>query len=389
MKTIFLRLWILSLSPLFAQSTEDLWSKLFMLENDLKESEWISLDLPTQLEFSVRLQHILSHKEMSIRARAAWALGNLGVSNDSIRDSLKKTLSDPELLVQLEVTEALRKLGDLEILASPLPRQALQDKRYILRIRALEILSHFASEESLEAVCAKLTDRDWTLRRMAAITLGKIKSLKAVPPLLTLLRKERSVSVLQEVIQTLGAIRDPESVSALLPFLNHSSLFIREQTSEVLAQITGQHYGYNLKQFKERQKQYTVLSSEAQARFIEEIHIAMQDGNWEIRLSAISFLSELGTDPEISYLIQALQDPARQVRYSAAGALGKLKLNAISAIPALIQNANDPDEYVRMWSIWALGQIDASQNASLFEKALEDPNPQVRRVAEQALKRIQ
>ena len=360
-----------------------------MLENDLKESEWISLDLPTQLEFSVRLQHILSHKEMSIRARAAWALGNLGVSNDSIRDSLKKTLSDPELLVQLEVTEALRKLGDLEILASPLPRQALQDKRYILRIRALEILSHFASEESLEAVCAKLTDRDWTLRRMAAITLGKIKSLKAVPPLLTLLRKERSVSVLQEVIQTLGAIRDPESVSALLPFLNHSSLFIREQTSEVLAQITGQHYGYNLKQFKERQKQYTVLSSEAQARFIEEIHIAMQDGNWEIRLSAISFLSELGTDPEISYLIQALQDPARQVRYSAAGALGKLKLNAISAIPALIQNANDPDEYVRMWSIWALGQIDASQNASLFEKALEDPNPQVRRVAEQALKRIQ
>lgn len=389
-RKIFFLFWNFCCCVIFAQTSEDLWKKLFLLEIELHDSEWSALSEESKKDFAQRLKETLSHPDMGVRARSARILGILGISDSSILDTLKISLNDSEILVRLETLEALRKLGVDEVLPLEIAHQALQEKRYILRVRALEILAEFASETSVETISVLLTERDWTLRRLSAIALGKIKSPQALPFLEKLLQKERSVPVLQEVIQAVGCIGHTQSVQALLPLLKHSSLFIREQTSQVLSQITGQSYGYRLEQFQERQHRFSQLSLEEQTRFLEELGKALDDGNWDIRFSAIEALTAIEYPSEffLETLLEGLKHPARQVRYTSAGALGKLKSNASRAVPALIETASDSEDSVRVWSIWALGQIAPQQARSVLEKALNDPHSQVRRVAEEALKRI-
>lgn len=78
-----------------------------------------------------------------------------------------------------------------------------------------------------------------------------------------------------------------------------------------------------------------------------------------------------GTMPAIAYTLGSIGPPAR------------------SAIPVLIQGANDRSKDVRSYSIWALGQIGASEAREVVSSHLHDGEVSVREDARLALLQLE
>ena len=74
--------------------------------------------------------------------------------------------------------------------------------------------------------------------------------------------------------------------------------------------------------------------------------------------------------------------PIRDVRRSAADALGKIGPPAAEAVPALAAALHDPDEDVRRSAADALGKIGpaAAEAVPALAAALHDPDRDVRRL---------
>ena len=82
-------------------------------------------------------------------------------------------------------------------------------------------------------------------------------------------------------------------------------------------------------------------------------------------------------------LLEALEDPAPEVRYRAAWALGKI--GDLRAIDPLIRAFNDNDSYVQWSAAEALAEINESKTVELLIQALDDNSSDVRETAAQAL----
>ncbi|MGC8873429.1 MAG: HEAT repeat domain-containing protein [Chloroflexia bacterium] len=90
-------------------------------------------------------------------------------------------------------------------------------------------------------------------------------------------------------------------------------------------------------------------------------------------------VAEMKAAQDVAGLIQALRDPAWEVRQRAAEALGELKAEA--AIEPLLAARHDENSNVRWTAVWALGQIGGEQVKQTLIAALEDPLEDVRSAA--------
>jgi HEAT repeat protein len=111
--------------------------------------------------------------------------------------------------------------------------------------------------------------------------------------------------------------------------------------------------------------------------------------NWVSRLFAALILESIG-QPAVPALIAALKDPDQEVRYYAAYALGNVGVEAKAAVPALIVTLKDKDKFVRGAAAKALGEIgvEAKAAVSVLRAALQDPDKDVRSSAAEALGKI-
>lgn len=94
-------------------------------------------------------------------------------------------------------------------------------------------------------------------------------------------------------------------------------------------------------------------------------------------------VAEMKAAQDVAGLIQALRDPAWEVRQRAAEALGELKAEA--AIEPLLAARHDENSNVRWTAIWALGQIGGERVKEVLIAALEDPLEDVRSAALRSL----
>ncbi len=113
----------------------------------------------------------------------------------------------------------------------------------------------------------------------------------------------------------------------------------------------------------------------------------MADRDPEVRTAVAGALGAIGSPDVLDPLLDLLRDLTIRVRLAAADALGSL--GADGAVDALLDEMNDEDPAARMAAATALGRI-GSHNASeaLTRYSGTDPNPEVRRVAESALRQI-
>ena len=107
-------------------------------------------------------------------------------------------------------------------------------------------------------------------------------------------------------------------------------------------------------------------------------------GNAE-RFKAVIELEKYGK-PATDFLIKALKDDDRWVRYLAADALANI--GATQSVDPLISLLKDPDQDVRFAASAALGKIGDAKAVAELQSVVKNDNAYVKIAAEEALQKI-
>jgi HEAT repeat protein len=143
---------------------------------------------------------LLRDRELPVRLAVIGALGTL--ADPQAFEPLVACLAAPISLERKQAVQALVALGD------PRRRDAFLDALKTepnpkVRAVLIKALSVFPEEEILETLMEQLTDRDEDVRAVAAIALGKMGQLRAIPALqqmtLTDTNQETSIHGLWEL----------------------------------------------------------------------------------------------------------------------------------------------------------------------------------------------
>ena len=152
---------------------------------------------------------------------------------------------------------------------------------------------------------------------------------------------------------------------------------------------------------------------------VEQAFEVLMSGNPEERAEAVSVLGEYGYAPAVPHLAQLVREADPGTRYLAAQALSKIGDEAESAVPdllvalrfddmflrmaitaalinighpsvpGLVKALFDDNKAVRRASAMALGKIGSERAISPLEVASKDGDASVRRLANEAIERIQ
>lgn len=114
---------------------------------------------------------------------------------------------------------------------------------------------------------------------------------------------------------------------------------------------------------------------------------ALNDNDWRMRSSAAIVLGENSTQEALEPISKLLKDEIEDVRWSAVEALGRL--GSKEAVPFVIEVASDKSKRVR-WRVAAvLGKLaDEQALPTLDYLCLNDPDPSVREIATEAVKKL-
>jgi HEAT repeat protein/beta-lactamase regulating signal transducer with metallopeptidase domain len=209
------------------------------------------------------------------------------------------------------------------------------------------------------ALITALTDDDSNVRLSAVETLGKLRDPRAVQALIQALRQDPDPKVRAMAAWALGEIEDPSAVPALSTALREDDdQEVRVQAAQALGNIED-------------------------VSAIEVLGAAARDPGVEVRRAAVEALGNMDDARVVGLIIPTLGDEDVEVRRSAAQALGNTESS--QAVEPLIVVTRDGDLEVRVHAIEALGnQGDARAQPALLE-ALRDERADVRRAAIEAI----
>ena len=123
---------------------------------------------------------LLHDREMPVRCAAIAALGTF--ADPRAFEPLVACLAAPGTLERRNAVQALVALGDPRRCDALL--QALKtEKDSTISVDMIKAVSVFSQQEVLEALMERLGDRDSDVRAVAAIALGKLGQLQAIPAL--------------------------------------------------------------------------------------------------------------------------------------------------------------------------------------------------------------
>ena len=188
-----------------------------------------------------------------------------------------------------------------------------------------------------------------------AAALGEIGDPSAIPTLLLTLKKERHSVVRAEAAMALGKLGDVSVIPHLLAALGDESLLVVGTVAAALRELGD-----------------TLAGPEMADRLASPLSTASD------RRAAAVALGELGYEPAVGSLVDALADSNAEVRESAARALGKL--GDREAPQAISSRLNDEDAEVRRAAVWVYGRLGAAEEIKQSVAPLgDDENFGVRR----------
>ena len=116
-------------------------------------------------------------------------------------------------------------------------------------------------------------------------------------------------------------------------------------------------------------------------KILEQLNNKASPERWQ----SIVALEKAG-QPAVEYLIMALKDSDKWVRYAAADALGNL--GASASVSSLIALLSDHDQDVRFATAEALGKLGDRNACSALEQVCTHDNGYVKIAAEEALSKL-
>lgn len=177
----------------------------------------------------------LSHRDSTMRARAADAMGN--IRNElSMRALAAHFFIESSSRVRKECINALGTLDLKDGLA--VVEKASQDPESSVRLAAVMAAYRLAGAESSSMLLHMLQDEDPEVRRRAASCVGWLGQAKLAVQLLPLLSDD-ALRVRAAAVEAMGALRNRQTVSPLLEFFNGADELLQKKILEAIERITG------------------------------------------------------------------------------------------------------------------------------------------------------
>ena len=265
----------------------------------------------------------------------------------------------------------------------------------LLREKAIAVLSRIKPRRIIDLLVERLTDRDPSVRRCAAETLGSIGSAELLPVLIMVLMKEKETKIRSHVAISLGKIGSTEAMRPLIGVLHtDKDSDVRKSAAEALGLIGGPEALPELITVltTDKDNQVRIGAAEALGKIKGDMTVSQlirtfsieKDSTirWRIAMS----LGKLGGIDARDMLIKTLSnDEAREVRESAAEALGLI--GSEECITPLIRAlTRDKDADVRGSAAYALGLMRSTEALpELIKTLITDTNGEVRGRAAYAL----
>lgn len=352
------------------------------------------------------------------------------------------------------VVEGFCELGGVGI---DLLLDALRGPSDLMRKNAARTLGEMRSQQAVDALIERLNDPDWGVRQSAVEALGKIRNEKAIEPLvrrlcdnvgdvqqqasnslvnfgmlstvslLNALAHEKNKFCLRAILLTLGDIKDPKAVPALITHLRNSYFVVRmaavralKQYGEAIVDALIPTLSFNqsdiqrlLKDAKDHDnpnyqlRAVKALGGLEDHRAVPVLKRLVQEGSPEVqeasekalvqigcaawgRCGALIVLSRMKNNSLAFYFSLSLLDPSDNVRLEAVRALAKI--GESNVIDPLVKAARkDHDPYIRFEAVRLLRRIGIGypQVLDAALSALKDSNRDVRAHAARLLGNFQ
>lgn len=289
------------------------------------------------------LEKALASDDPHLRQGAASALADLGPkAKEAVPELAELVRRDPAPAVRKEAASALGRIGREAASATPALTEALQSKELEVRRAAAQALSRVARPEQLDVALLRKTlqDEDWEIRWFALKGLrGSELKAEQLKPVLVQALKDPAGRVVYEAAQGLSAL-GPDAHDAI---------------PAIVEALHGTGYVAPM------------------------LHL---------RPALAGVLGRMGR-PAVAPLTKALHAENSQVQGAAASALGQIGKEARPAVPTLLDVLRaSKDERLRATVMSALGRIGDEAAVPALREAAKSPNEDVRRRAEEALRRL-
>jgi HEAT repeat protein len=329
----------------------------------------------------------------------AWrALTRLDSADPAALQVARRALWATKAARRQKAIEALETLGPQALDNADLIR-ALADSDMNVRKAALEVCRKRGPEarDTLPALVDALQDRENEVRLQAIKVLGRMgpAAASALPALMAEWGRRDSFD---QIANTLRAIGPPA-----LPFIwrawQDKPKWNRVQIARVLADLAvnarSSVLGALLEDADPAVRGQAVVSLGRAAPEFLRCHqaalvaIALGDGDVTLRRAALTLLGEAdrGAAPALRV---ALRDPVAGIRAYTAGVLVRSPQHVTLAMPVLLQgvrNHSHPELGAAEWALYVLGP-EAQPAVPILQRALQDPEDDVRLWAAQALGQI-
>jgi len=236
--------------------------------------------------------------------------------------------------------------------------QLLNDRDdYLIRQWAANKLGILKASPAIHALENTLNDPHPEVRVVAARSLGNIRSISSISPLINVLRKDSYYMVRYEAVSALGNINSQNASDAIVEALHDPDEAVREGAASAL------------------------LNGVTKTDKVEQALITMlSDNNTFVRSTAASVLAKFKCSKAIDKIIQLLSDENEFTRCRVAAALSEFEDQRV--IDALLNTLTDKDSSVRQFALISLAKIN--DNRALFsinKIAQSDPRIEVRLTA--------
>ena len=272
----------------------------------------------------------------------------------------------------------------------PLPELKAQlqfDPDPISRIYAAEALAKKGGLEAVKALAAALqSDRFWGIRVEVAKQLAEIKLDQAFDALVVGLQ-DKNALVRRAVVDSLASIKTQDSYKALKPIVENGDASYQVEASAVRA--IGGIAAVNLDE--KATKEEKVL------KLLKSVLEKRAGWNEVVRSGAIAGLSQIKTsqtalDLILDYTRLGVPQALRLAAIRALGAIstGQTSINLERILERLAELAGESFFLTQVSVVAALGQMETPKAIGILQ-ALADQTPdgRVRRMAEEAVQRVQ
>ena len=329
-----------------------------------------------------QLVTLVSDSDASVRATAAFALGQIG--DTSAIDVLFQFAADRDGDVAGEAVEALSKLAA----QVPLARYASFTKAPVpegVRARAIRFLFRFKSDDASAIAADLLASPSPRLREEATYALAR-RAYAGARPRLELLVNEPGHQTRANVMSALGRIGSPESLPMLIEALRDPHPWVRTNAVVAIGRVAA----------KDRKAIERPEFAQDAKRVLELI----DDPDSGVRASAIDAIGYYAVRDDVARkrLREIAANGSRWDRELAAGAIAK-QLGDEKLLPADLSNwakvrvleaqtnvsdavrsayTRDADAMVRTQALATIPDDKADANLPLIRAAIDDPDVIVR-----------